>query len=246
MQRAIIKDRWAALFVVALLVTSIYAGTTGFNSLVLAPTAGETNSLLVYDSSLTEQVKVTAAGAVTIAGTLGVTGVLDLGTAVPTMATSRTAVIHMYELSAQSSTGAEELKNTKATIGLADASADELIYVAWALPDDFDKTNSYVDVKVTYLCDNATVTEGEWNVQYLAVAPDDADAALGNEIAVVDTPVQNQWMQTPPMVIPASAIGATDEVLYLSVYHDVSDPLCNAQDVNVLSIQLGYTTDTNY
>jgi hypothetical protein len=136
--------------------------------------------------------------------------------------------------------------NGKGTIALADASADEHAYFVWGIPDNFDRGGSFVFVHAVYLCDNSTLTEGELNVGYTSITDDVADGAAV-ELTVKDTPAaQNDWNVTAAMQIPKAAVGASTVALGLDFYHDISDPLCNAQDINLLGLRLFYTTSKNY
>ena len=209
------------------------AGTSNLDRLDIQPEAASGDAFRVLDNSGSELFVVEEGGTV------------DFGAAAPAMAVSKSVFLGAGAIDF-GTTGASEIKNNKATIGLADASADEHIYISWGIPDDMD-TGSDVTVQVVYLCDQGSPTEGEWTVTYLAVADDDADAALGNELTVLDTAAaQDDWNVTGVMTVPAAAIGASDTSLQLDVYHDVSDPLCGGEDVNVLGVLIGYTTASNY
>ena len=235
-----------------LLAGQAFAGVTNLDRLELTPENATGNALTVEDSSgvatftVDASGDVTATGAQTFSGAVTFSSTIDLGSTAPSAVTSRTVFLGAGEIDF-GTTGSSEIKNNKATIALADASADEHIYISWGLPDDFDKSDSHVHVKVLYMCDQASPTEGEWDLTYLAVGDDDADAALGNEVTVLDTsPAQNDWSLTGEMLVPSTAITSTDTTLQLDVYHDVSDQLCGGEDVNVLGVQIGYTTDSNY
>ena len=115
-----------------------------------------------------------------------------------------------------------------------------------SVPTDMDTDKDW-EVRYLYLCDDATLTEGEWNVQVLGVADDDADAAVATEYTVLDTPAaQNDWNLTGPMVVAAANVGASDSVVYMNIYHDISDPLCNAANVNWAGALITYTTNVNH
>jgi hypothetical protein len=175
------------------------------------------------------------------------TGTVALGSSAPTMAVTASEWVpaRLFSLDGTADPGTEVV-NSKFTYAFADVTTDEDVLIEWGIPDDLDDTAD-VTVQVLYLCDQASPTEGLWNLSYLAVGDDDADAALTTGLTATDTPsAQNDWNLASALTIPAAAIASTDSMIYMQLFHDVDDPFCGAADVNVLGVKISYTTDTNY
>lgn len=229
------------------------AGVTNLDRLELTPDSATGDALTVEDSSgvatftVDATGDVTATGAQTFSGAVTFSSTIDFGSVAPSAVTSRTVFLPAQAGGLGGSADpAVELKNDKFTYAFADATTDDVLFYTWQIPDDFDATNSLLHVSVVYLCDQATPTEGEWEIDLLGVADDEADAALGTAITIHDTsPAQNDWSVTSAAVFDAADFAAGD-VVFLRVLHDVDDPFCGGENVNFAGLQIGYTTDSNY
>ncbi|MEK9722314.1 MAG: hypothetical protein VW405_02360 [Rhodospirillaceae bacterium] len=186
-------------------------------------------------------------GTVTVAASLDTSGgTVALGSNVPTMTTSSYFWIFAEGITCADSNGcAEGEQGGKETRVFADSTTDDTANIWIPLPPDFAEGTSGLHISVLYNMPSGSPTEGEWDVTYLAIADDDADAALGGEVTVLDTPAAaDDWNLTSAMVIPTAAITSSDVGVAISLYHDVSDPFGGA--VEVAGIKVGYTTDKNY
>lgn len=237
------RKNWLLAALVGLLASiTTHAGTSNLDRLDIQPDAASGDVLRILDNAGNEQAVFEEDGTFDLSGASDV----NLGSVVLSNVTSKAIWLpaSMAGLGG-SADPAVELKNNKFTYAFADATTDDEVFYSFRLPDDFDATNSSLWVSVTYLCDQATPTEGEWEIDLLGVADDDADAALGTAVEIHDTsPAQDDWSVTSQAHFAASGFSAGD-VVTMRVLHDVDDPFCSGSAVNLLGVTVTYTTDTN-
>lgn len=226
----------------ALLATGVaFAGTSDVDRLDVRPEHASGDALRVLQNDKTEIMVIEEDGTVDLSGANDVA----LGSVAISQATSRTVFIPAGEFRCAATAGCTEGEQTaKVTLVFADSSADDHAYVTWGLPDDFDLGGSFIFVQIVYNMPSGTPGEGEWDLKYVAIADDDADAAPGSELTVLDTPAAaDDWNVTSAIQIPIAAVGASDKAVVFDLYHDVSDAFGGS--VEVLGLLVTYTSDSN-
>lgn len=216
------------------------AGDPGSPGSVTALTVTSTSMSTVADVSVGDDLTVT--GDADFSSSVAV----KFGSNVPTMVTSKTIWIPASDFALPSANpAAVSEQGSGYTLAFADAATDDFAWYTWGIPDDFDKTGSFIFVKPVYNIPSGTVEEGKWDLAYASYADGGADSAPAGEVTTLDTPSGNdKWDVSAELQLPKAAVGASTKLIDLYLSHDVANAFGGT--VHLKGVLLTYTTSKNY